>query len=202
VVGFIYNSMATTSIVDDGMLASNRQRGKASDLPTANTALPGYLNISKKTASVPKSKSSLSNPYDNRSEYTGEGGKQQSENTRTENNPPGKDSMGKNQPYSGGTGWSAMDGKRPKPGIAYNAWDNVGQIHSQYRAPSQSTALTGSAGVPSRPDAHSVSSGLAGGRAKQATVVNRSSDIPNRQDAQPVSAGQAGGWAKQVSFAS
>jgi hypothetical protein len=192
--------MATTSIADDVMPGSNRRRGKASDSNATSTALPGYLTAPKKTPSVPKTKSSQSNPYETRSEYTGEGGKQ-SENTRSKNYPPGNATQGKSQPYSGGTSWSAVDGKRSKPSIAYNAWDNVGRIHSQYRAPSQSTALTGSTGLSSRLDAQSVSSGLAGGWAKQTSAVNRSSDTPNRPDTQPVSLGQAGGWAKQVSFA-
>jgi hypothetical protein len=171
------------------MPESNGRRGKATDSKSTSTALPGYLTGPKKTTSVLKTKSSLSNPYDTRSDYTGEGGQQQSVNIRSENYPLGNAAKGKGQPNSGGTGWSAMDGKRPKPGITYNAWDNVGQIHSQYREPSQSTALTGSTGIPSRPDSQSASSGYASGWAKQ---------NPNRPDTHPVS---SGAWPKPVSFA-
>lgn len=184
--------MATTSIADDGLPGSNGQRGKATDSNVTSSALPGYLTGPKKTNSVLKTKSSLSNPYDTRSDYAGDGGKLQSVNTRSENNPLINGTKGKAQPNSGGTGWSAMDGKRPKPGIAYNAWDNVGQIHSQYRASSQSTPLTGSTGIPSRPDSQYASSGLAGGWAKQNS---------NRPNAQPVSSSHTGAWPKPVSVA-
>jgi hypothetical protein len=183
--------LATTSIADNGIPGSNGRRGKATDSNATSTALPGYLTGQKKTTSLLKAKSSLSNPYDTRSDYTGEAGKPLSVNTRSENYPLGNATKGKAQPNSGGTGRSAVDGKRPKPGITYNAWDNVGQLHSQFRAPSQSTALTGSTGIPSRPDSQSASSGLAGGWAKQ---------NPNRPDAQPVSSGHAGAWPKSVSF--
>jgi hypothetical protein len=171
------------------MPGSNGRRGKASD---TNATLPGYLIASKKTPGVLKTASSLSNPYDTRSDFTGEGGKQQSVNTRSGYYLPGNTTKGKAQPNSGGTGSSALDGKRPKTGIAYNAWDNLGQVYGQYRAPSQSTALTGSTGLPGRPDAQSASSGLAG---------RWSTQNPNRPAAQPASSGHTGAWPKPVSFA-
>jgi hypothetical protein len=166
------------------MYGSNEQRGKASE---SNANLPGYLTATKKPSSVLKTTSSPSNPYETRSDFTGEGGKHQSVNTKSENYPPGN-ATNKAQASSGGTGWCDVDGKRPKTDIAYNAWDNVGHIHRQYRAPSQSTALTGSNGIPTRPDAQSESSGLAGEWAKQ-------------NPARPVSSGRASAWPKPVSFA-
>lgn len=166
------------------MYGSNEPRGKTLE---SNDNLPGYLTALKKPSSVLKTASSPSNPYETRSDFADEGGKQQSVNTKSENYHPVNDTN-RAQANSSGTGWSAADGKRPKTGTAYNAWDNVGQIHRQYRAPSQSTALAGSNGIPSRPDAQSASSGQAGRWTKQ-------------NPAQPVSLGHAGAWPKPVSFA-
>jgi hypothetical protein len=180
--------MATTSIADDGMAGSNGQRGNASDSKATSTALPEYLTGPKKVSDVLNSKSSLSNPYAARSEYTGEGGKQ-----RSENNPPANATNGRNYPISSGIDHGAADEKKPKAGVAYSAWDNVGQMHNQYRAPSQTTALTGSTGFQSRPDPRTLSSGLA----KQTSAVNRSSDPANRLG-RPIPSGE---WAKPVSLA-
>lgn len=38
-----------------------------------------------------------------------------------------------------GEGWNTVYGKRPAPGIAYNAWDNSGEMHKQVRVPSTTT---------------------------------------------------------------
>lgn len=180
--------MATTSIADNGIPGSNGRHDKASD---TNATLPGYLIASKKTPSVLKTASSLSNPYETRSDFTGEGGKQQSVNTRSGYYFPDNSTKDKAQPNSGGTGSSALDSKRPKTGIPYNAWDNLGQVHGQYRAPPQSMALTGSTGIPGQPDAQSASSGLAGRWSRQ---------NPNRPVAQPASSGHTGAWPKPVSL--
>jgi hypothetical protein len=171
------------------MPGSTKRRSKASD---TNATLPKYLTAPKRTPSLLKTISSLSNPYDTRSDFTCEGGKQQLVNARTENYSPDNTTKGKAEPNCGETSWSTLDGKRPMAGIAYNAWDNVGQIHSQYRAPSQSTALTSPTGISSRPDARSASSSLAGGWSRQ--------DL-KRLDTQPAPSGYAGAWPKPVSFA-
>jgi hypothetical protein len=42
----------------------------------------------------------------------------------------------------GNDGWSIVGGKKPIPGIAFNAWDNTGQKHSQMRLPSTATGST------------------------------------------------------------
>jgi len=188
--------MATTSTADDNTAGSNGQPRKSSETNVINTGLPSYLTGSKKITNIQNTKSSLSNPYAARSEYTGEGGKQRSETIRSENNPPGNATKARNYPHSSGIEWAAVEGKNPKVGVAYNAWDNVGQMHNRYRASSQTTALTGSTGLPGRPDEQTLSPGLA----NQTRALNRSSSTPNSQEARPVPSGQAGGWAKQVSF--
>jgi hypothetical protein len=184
--------MATTSIADDDIADPNGQRGNASDSKATSAALPEYLTGPKKVFNVLNPKSSLSNPYAIRSEYTGEGGKQ-----RSENNPLSNAAIGRNRPNSSGMGYGAVDGKKPKAGVAYNAWDNVGQMHNQYRAPSQTTTLTGSTGFQSRPDPRTLSSGLA----KQTSAINHSRDPANRPGTWPIPSGQAGEWAKPVSLA-
>jgi hypothetical protein len=184
--------MATTSIADDGIAGSNGQRDNAPDSKATSAALPEYLTGPKKVSNVLHPKSSLSNPYAARSEYTGVGGKQ-----RSENNPPSNAANDRNHPNSGGMGYGAADGKKPKAGVAYNAWDNVGQMHNQYRAPSQTTTLTGSTGFQSRPYPRSLSSGLA----KQTSAVSRSRDPTNRAGIWPIPSGQASEWAKPVSLA-
>ncbi len=187
--------MATTSIAGDNMAISNGQPRKASEANGTSTTLPGYLTGPKKISDIQNTKSSLSNPYAARSEYLGEGGKQRSEIDNSENDPPGN-TKDRYRPRRGGSVWAAVEGNRPKNGVAYNAWDNLGQIHSQYRASSQTTAQTGSAGLQSRPDAQILFSSFA----KQTSAANRPSNTPHTQDTQSGPSGQAGGWAKQASF--
>lgn len=184
--------MTTTTIADDGNSEPNDgQLRKASGSNPTSSALPAYLIGPKKVINAVKTKSSPSNPFLTRSVYIGDDAKQGSEN-----NPPSNAANGISQPHSGRMGYGIMDRKSPKAGVAYNAWDNVGQMHSQYRAPSRTTDLTGSMGVQNRPDARPLSSSLG----KQIVPVTYSNDNPNGPDARPVASAQSGGWAKQVSL--
>jgi hypothetical protein len=82
---------------------------------------------------------------------------------------------------------------KPKTGILYNAWDNVGQMHGQYRVPSQ-TATATSVSLHSQPDIQSRSSSLS----KQTSALNYLNEKPNSPDAQHISSVKPGEWAKQV----
>jgi hypothetical protein len=172
------------------MAGLNGQPGKAPGSNPTSSALPAYL-IGPKRVNIENTQSSPSNPFAARSLYTSEGGKQ-----RSENDPPANVANDRNYPHNNGMGHRVKDGKWPKAGVTYNAWDNLGQIHNKYRAPSQTTGLTDSTGLQSRPDARPLSSGLS----KQASAVTRPSDTENHPDARPAASGQSGGWPKQVSF--
>jgi hypothetical protein len=150
------------SIRDSDWPGNRGQRDDASRPYADSNGIPAYLTASKATASVSKTKSSASNPYDSRSDYAGAGGKSQTENTTSENTAPGKDMKTKGQTYINEPGWSTAKVKTPKASMRYNAWDNAGQVHSQYRASSQSTAVTSSTGISGRQDVRPTPSGPSG----------------------------------------
>lgn len=162
------------SIGDNSMPGSSGQRGEVSRSHAAGAVLPGYLAASRVTSSVSKAKSFVSNPYDNRSNYSVEGGNSQWGEAMPEISPSGKTMEYKNQQYSSGFGRRTTDAKRPGPGISYKALDNSGRVHSESRHLSQSTAVTGSIGILSRPDGNSGSSSLACEWAKQVSLELKS----------------------------
>lgn len=173
------------SVADKSMPESSGHLRNASGSYAASSGFPAYLMQSKETSNNSKTKSSASNPYENRSDYTSDGATSQAQNKSSENTPPSKFMNRKNKTSGNGLGWSNTDMKKPKPRITYNAWDNAGQVHSQYHAPSQSTSITGSTGMPSHLNTPA-SSGAAGGWAKEVGLIAYLTQLHHTDLVEPV----------------
>jgi hypothetical protein len=101
-------------------------------------SLPGIRpQQSNQPTTRPAQKSSLNAPYGARTEIPEEitmTSMQNSLRTSSSNNENVKTLSG-----ALGDGWNAVEGRRPAPGIAYNAWDSLGEMHAQVRVPSTTT---------------------------------------------------------------
>lgn len=103
-------------------LSISGNQGKASSSASAVGFGTAKKPISGSTTSV-------SNPYSSLSEYSGDTGEDQ-----TLKLPH----AGYNTEQTSSRGWSVVDAKRnpQKAGIAYNAYDSAGNLHSRVREPS------------------------------------------------------------------
>lgn len=101
-------------------------------------SIPGIRpEQSNQPAATSAQRSSLNAPYGTRTEIPEEmimSGMQGSLDTASPNH-----ANGKTLATTLGEGWNVVEGRRPAPGIAYNAWDSSGQMHAQVRVPSTTT---------------------------------------------------------------
>jgi hypothetical protein len=117
-------SVAGTAGKGEGSATSNAL-GFAAECPPA-----GFLSSK---LSRDKSVSSLSNPYDTRTEHGGETTDFATDDLGEENSKT--ESKGKLE-------WAVADRKRRGPVQSYNAWDPSGQVHHRFRTPSSTDATS------------------------------------------------------------
>jgi hypothetical protein len=160
---------------------------------SASGFVPPHLRETTNSTTQDPSLSSITDPYETRTDFTGEKGRNGTASSAELHSAGGENVN--TQTSTTREGWSAADGKRREPVIAFNAWDSAGQVHTRYRLPSTTTGISNT--VLNDSSARSVASAarpVAAGARPLAPATG-----PAASASRPVTSRRDNVWAKPVS---